>query len=72
MRLSNLKTTARLTGLSEHALRLGAIRGIYPFCWIGRKRMFCIDLVEEAVRQNMLENQRESAKAVQDVDYIES
>lgn len=48
-----------ITGLSKHELRTGALSGKYPYYRIGQARgrmLFDIDLLEERIRELMLDN----------------
>lgn len=58
MRLMTVTEASKAVGLTPWALRQGAIEGRYPHINIGKKRMFDIETLEEALRNEMTARMR--------------
>lgn len=59
-KLVNISTAAKMTGVSQYELRIGAKQGRYPFLWCGNKRLFDPEQLAEIFRQRMEQNREEA------------
>ena len=67
-RRMGVREAAAYTGLSEHAIRIGCKRGIFPYFKVGLGKGHIIldtDMLDEAITSQMLENQAQAKIAAQ-------